>query len=329
MVDRRGFMQWASAGGMALAAAALPDTSASAAPLPTGMPVDRLVALTGDNVPMRLADYPAQLLAALADLPGSGDFYLAEGAVSALEAAFSKILGKQDAVFMPTGTLANQIAIRLLCGDRRRLLLQQHSHVYQDEGDAASILGGINPVPLQAGPGQELCTEIEAAFSQQSEAPYPVDIGAISLESPIRRLDGATLTPDLVQRIAALARQHGAGLHLDGARLLLMCGTPGFEVRGYCAPFDTVYVSLYKYLGAPFGAVLAGSKALMDRARAYSAAPFSTAGHRPCRPCSGWPGSSRGSRRHARRGNGCWQRSTRSTASRCSVCPTAATSRSW
>jgi threonine aldolase len=70
---------------------------------------------------------------------------------------------------------------------------------------------------------------------------------------------------DRVREIAGLARAHGARLHLDGARLLL--APPAFDVRAYAAEFDTVYVSLYKYLGAPFGAVLAGSKADIAEAR--------------------------------------------------------------
>ncbi|RYF01664.1 MAG: hypothetical protein EOO78_10440 [Oxalobacteraceae bacterium] len=73
--------------------------------------------------------------------------------------------------------------------------------------------------------------------------------------------------PALVADIARLARAKNIRLHLDGARLLLMSGMPGFGVQPYCAHFDTVYVSLYKYLGAPFGGVLSGPKPLMAKAR--------------------------------------------------------------
>ncbi len=90
-------------------------------------------------------------------------------------------------------------------------------------------------------------------------------IGAVSLESPVRRADGEMLPLPLLREIATLARAHGARLHLDGARLLL--AQPGFDLAAYAAEFDTVYVSLYKYLGAPFGAVLAGSKADIAEAR--------------------------------------------------------------
>jgi threonine aldolase len=241
MVSRRRFMQLASVGASMVAGGASCLAAGAATPDQAGnLSVDQLVALTGDNVPRKMTDYPAQLLRTLEARSGMNDFYLTEGAVAALELAFSRLLGKESAVFMPTGTMANQIAIRLLCGDRRRLLVQRESHVYQDEGDAASMA---------------------------SESPYPTTVGAVSLESPIRRLDGRTLPLEQVERISALVKRQGAGLHLDGARLLLMNGSAGFEIARYCEPFDTVYVSLYKYLGAPFGAVLAGGKDMMDKVR--------------------------------------------------------------
>ncbi|WDS34718.1 beta-eliminating lyase-related protein [Pseudoxanthomonas sp.] len=267
MVSRRRFMQLASVGASLVAGGASPLSAGAATGDESGNPpVDQLVALTGDNVPRKMTDAPAQLLRMLETRSGMNDFYLAEGAVAALELEFSRLLGKESAVFMPTGTMANQIAIRLLCGDRRRLLVQRESHVYQDEGDAASTLSGINPVPLETA-GPDLEQQLQAAFSMASESPYPTTVGAVSLESPIRRLDGRTLPLEQVERISALVKRQGAGLHLDGARLLLMHGSAGFEAARYCKPFDTVYVSLYKYLGAPFGAVLAGGKDMMEKAR--------------------------------------------------------------
>ena len=92
-------------------------------------------------------------------------------------------------------------------------------------------------------------------------------MGAISIESPVRRQDGASVPFELLEKIAALAKQHGIGMHWDGARSLLLSGTPGFDLRRTSALFDTVYVSLYKYLGAPFGAVLAGRRDLIAKAR--------------------------------------------------------------
>jgi threonine aldolase len=271
MVSRREFMQAAPLGALSLAGLGLPwaVTHAAAAPARSmdDMPVGKIVSLAGDNVPMHTGDYPARLAEALKGAKDINDFYLVEGAVGALEEQFAKLLGKEDAAFMPTGTMANQIAIRLLCGDRSRVLLQKESHVYRDEADAVAIMNAINPVPVDGGASTALYEGMAAAFAQSAEKPYPVDIGAVSIESPVRRLDGAAVPMETVSKIADLAKSKGARMHLDGARLLLMSGSKDFDVQRYCAPFDSVYVSLYKYLGAPFGAVLAGDKAYVARAR--------------------------------------------------------------
>lgn len=270
MVSRREFLQAVPMGALSLAAVGAPLAAVAApAPAPAEKPLaaDRIVALVGDDVPTRSIWLPHRLDEAIAGDTEVGDIYLHEGAVGKLEQRFAALLGKEDAAFMPTGTMANQIAVRILCGDRRHLLLQKESHVYRDEEDATPVLSGINPVPIEGGTGEQLVASVEAAYNQRSEDPYPLEIGAISLESPVRRLDGSCVALDTISRIAAIAKKNGTGMHLDGARLLLMSGTQGFDPKIYAAPFDTVYVSLYKYLGAPFGAILAGDKAHIDRAR--------------------------------------------------------------
>jgi len=242
----------------------------SAASSPSAAPVtdyDTLVLLAGDALPRNPQAEPARLQALLERHAKPLDSYLAGGAVAELEAKFSSLLGKEDTVFMPTGTLANHIALRLLCGESKHALVQQESHVYRDESNAVTTLSGINLVPLAPGRAAPTLEEIAAAIDRAEVGPYPIKVGAIALESPVRRAQGATLRPDLVAGIARIAKEKRVAIHLDGARLLLMCGMAGFDVKPYCAPFDTVYVSLYKYLGAPFGGVLSGPKPLTTRAR--------------------------------------------------------------
>lgn len=229
--------------------------------------LNRSVILFGDGVPHYARDELARVDAILAKRDQIRDSYLREGAVEELEKRFASLLGKEDAAFLPTGTMANQVALRLLCGEKRRALVQQESHVYMDESDAVTTLSEINLVPLAAGRASPTLAEFEAALKISTDAAYPLPIGAISLESPVRRADGAMVPLDVVKSVAELARAKGIGMHLDGARLLLNSGAEGFSVPTYCAPFDSVYVSLYKYLGAPFGAILAGTKDFVARAR--------------------------------------------------------------
>lgn len=244
-------------------AAALAQAQAAPPPFP---PIDeRSVWLVGDSAPPDVAKTAARL-AQLVQAGRPRDSYLAGGAVAELERRFATMLGKEDCAFLPTGTLANHVAVRILAGEATRVIVQHESHLYRDESDATQLLSGLNLVSLapdRAGPSLD---EIRAAVDEAENGPYPLKIGAISLESPVRRARGELLDPAALRDIAAYARGKGIRLHLDGARLLL--APPGYDVAGTAGLFDTVYVSLYKYLDAPFGAVLAGSKADIAKARA-------------------------------------------------------------
>jgi threonine aldolase len=273
VMNRRDFLR-SSVAGSALAGLGLPGIAVAAGRSDPDH-IDDAVMLLGDNVPHYNRDKVARLdklLAGRPSPPGSThevatDSYLQHGAVEELEQYFAKFLGKEDAAFMPTGTLANHVAIRLLCGEHRHALVQRESHVYRDESDTVTTLSGINLVPLAEGKASPTLDELDKAIDDAENGPYPIKVGAISLESPVRRADGEMVPYALVQQISTMARAKGIGMHLDGARLLLNSGADGFTVEKYSALFDTVYVSLYKYLNAPFGAVLAGTKVQIAQAR--------------------------------------------------------------
>src|SRR5260370_477002 len=136
------------------------------------------------------------------------------------------------------------------------------------------LVDGIGPVlaltqegSRAAGKSARGYDEGVGAIDSAENGRYPIAVGAISLESPVRRADGASVPYALAEKISTFARSKGIGMHWDGARALLLSGTEGFDLRRYSALFDTVYVSLYKYLGAPFGAVLAGNKATIAKVR--------------------------------------------------------------
>ena len=261
--DRRSFLMAATA------ALAAPELARAAAwqSAPSFPPVDaRSVWLVGDSAPPD----PAAASARLVELTRTGnvrDGYLSGGAVVELEKAFAEYLGKEACAFFNTGTLANNVALRVLCGDTPHALCQYDSHLYRDESDMAQRLAGINLVPLA--PGRVTPTQVEflEAFDAAEKGPYARKVGAISLESPVRRLEGELIPQKRIDEIAAMAKGHGTRMHLDAARLLL--APPSLDRKAYVAPFETVYVSLYKYLGAPFGAVLAGPAETIAKAREY------------------------------------------------------------
>lgn len=240
---------------------------ANVAPRPRPKLTDRSVLLMGDAIPMPPVDRARDLLQLVERMPDANDAYLAGGAVGQLEARFAALLGKTDAAFLPTGTLANNLAMRVLCGENRHALVQHDSHLYLDESNAASTLNNLHLVPLAEGRAAPTLDEVQAAIDEAEHGPYPLNVGAISLESPVRRADGAMVPFDVAKSISELARSKRIGMHLDGARLLLASGLPGFDLKAYSALFDTVYVSLYKYLRAPFGAILAGDKDTIGKIR--------------------------------------------------------------
>ncbi len=192
------------------------------------------------------------------------DSYSLGGVVGELERRIAEALGKEAAVFMPTGTLANHIAVRQLCGDKRRAVVQEQSHLYRDCGDCVPVLSGVSLVPLAPGRAHFTADEFEEALEASGTGRVDTPVGAVMIESPVRRQKGRVVPLDEMRRITSLAGEHGVGAHLDGARLYMMAASTGTSVRKYAALFDTVYVSLYKYFGAPFGGMLAGTAEFCD-----------------------------------------------------------------
>jgi threonine aldolase len=234
------------------------------APTDLANAADRIVQFRSDGLALPPARY-ACLLAHIAETRGiAEDDYSQGGVVAELEARMAALLGKEAAVFMPSGTLANHLALRLLACRGRRVLVQRESHLYNDEGDCAQSLSGLTLVPLAAGRASFTLAEAMAEIAGPPEARVRVPVGAISIESPVRRRAGEGVDVAEMRRIAEFARPRGIGLHLDGARLLIQSVYTGIMPAEYAAPFDTVYVSLYKYLNAASGAILAGPRALLD-----------------------------------------------------------------
>jgi threonine aldolase len=236
---------------MPLAAAAAADSS------------DSLIHAIGDGVRHTPAEY-ARLLARITDGgEQAADSYSIGGIVERLEGRMASLLGKETAVWLPTGTLANHLAVRLLAGNRRRVLVQAESHLFNDCGDCAQTLSGLHLVPLAPGKATFTLQDVEAAAYDAQTGRVLTPIGAIQIETPVRRRSGERFDFSHMQAIVKWARAHQVGLHLDGARLFLESAYTGRAAAEYASLFDTVYVSLYKYFNSGSGAILAGPKALL------------------------------------------------------------------
>ena len=225
---------------------------------------DRTVYLSGDGVPLSPRAFTALLDSLTRKSEVQEDNYLLGGDIARFEQQWAKLLGKETAVFMPSGTLANQLALRALAGTRRRVIVPEMSHVYNDTGDACQTLSGLTLIPLAAGAATFTLKDVEAVIARTAGGRVATDVGAILIESPIRRLAGQMFDWEEAKRITAFARQRGIGTHLDGARLFIASAYTGISPAEYSAPFDTVYVSLWKYFNSGIGAILAGPKRVLD-----------------------------------------------------------------
>jgi threonine aldolase len=226
--------------------------------------MDRTVHFRSDGLALSPTEY-SRLLVQLAEERGiAADEFSREGVVLDLEQRMAALLGKEMALFLPSGTLANHLALRLLATRGRRVLVQRESHIYNDTGDCAQELSGLTLIPLAPQRATFTLAEVEDEIARLPEARVSIPVDAISMESPVRRLQGEVFDFAEMQRIAGFARKHRIGLHLDGARIFLASAYTGITPASYAALFDTVYVSLYKYFNAAAGAVLAGSRELIE-----------------------------------------------------------------
>ena len=225
---------------------------------------DKVVHTSGDGIAITPREYASLLNRLCQGRDVADDNYLLGGEVEAFERHWATLLGKETAVFMPSGTLANQLALRVLAGSKRRVIVPEVSHIYNDTGDACQTLSGLTLMPLASGRATFTRADVEAVLTRTAGGRVATDVGAIVIESPIRRLSGQMFDWDEAKRIAALARDKGIAMHLDGARLFIASAYTGISPAEYAAQFDTVYVSLWKYFNCGIGAILAGPKRVLD-----------------------------------------------------------------
>jgi threonine aldolase len=220
--------------------------------------------LYGDDLHLSPAEIAAELARLTAEQSAEADTYGLGGVVEEVEAYFARQLGKERALFVPTGTLANHLAIRKLAGERRRVIVQEVSHIYNDTGDSSQTLSNLTLLPLAPGQATFTWQQVEEVLRRTESGRVAAPVGAISIESPVRRLAGELFDQAHMTDICSRAREQGMRLHLDGARLYIACAYAGISPADYAKPFDTVYVSLWKYFNSLNGAILAGPADVLD-----------------------------------------------------------------
>jgi threonine aldolase len=223
--------------------------------------INKPIDFLNDGMPLSPHEY-ADLLMRLADEGKiKPDNYSNGGVIEELEDKFAVLLGKESAVFLPTGTLANHLAVRRLAGNNRRIIVQEQSHLYNDSGDCCQTLSGLNLIPLGEDAVEFNLQEVEKNRIKAKSGRVETRIGVIVIETPVRRQHDRMVAFEGVKALSDYSKENSIKLHLDGARLFVQAVHTDQDPAAYGELADTVYTSLWKCFNASSGAILAGSKA--------------------------------------------------------------------
>ena len=204
---------------------------------------------------------------AMATAEVGDDVYGEDPTVNRLEARAAEIFGREAGLFVPTGTMGNQIAIRLHTEHGQEVICESRSHVLDWEMAMTAAFSGCQPRTVTGHRGILTWAEIQPAIA--AKIYYRAQTGLICLENT-HNMAGGTVTPlATLQEIWAGAHAAGLPVHLDGARVFNAAAALGLPVADLTSGFDTVMFCLSKGLGAPVGSMLVGSREAIDRARIH------------------------------------------------------------
>ncbi|KRE88694.1 threonine aldolase [Frateuria sp. Soil773] len=207
----------------------------------------------------------AAMRAAMLDAEVGDDVYGEDPTVDALQRRVADELGFEAALFVPSGTQSNLLALMSHCERGDEYIVGMEAHTYKFEGGGAAALGSIQPQPIvQAADGTLPLDKVAAAIKPVD--PHFAHTRLLTLENTWH---GRVLPMDYLRAAQELARERGLALHLDGARLYNAAVAGGVSARAIAQHFDSVSVCLSKGLGAPVGSVLAGSATLVGKARRW------------------------------------------------------------
>ncbi|MFN3240323.1 MAG: threonine aldolase family protein [Planctomycetota bacterium] len=206
-----------------------------------------------------------QMRAAMAAAEVGDDVWGEDPTVTALERHVAALLGKEAALFLPSGTMANQVAIHVHCRPGDELICEERSHVFFYEGGAIARLSGTQVRTLTAASGFPEPAQVEAAV--RPDDPHFPRSRLLVVENTHNMAGGRVADAARLAELAAAARRHGMRVHCDGARLLNAAVALGVPASELVAPVDTTTLCLSKGLGAPVGSLLAGPGDFVREAR--------------------------------------------------------------
>ena len=200
------------------------------------------------------------------------DVYGDDPTVNELEAEVAALLGTEDAVYVPTGTMSNQVAVRAHTEPGDAVLIDQSAHVYMNEAGGMAALSGVLPRLLPGGRGVFSPDDVRAALaapSRFSVSTLAAPAKLLCVENTHNAGGGKIWSLDQIKAVTDVARERGVKTHLDGARLWNASAATGIPEKAYAQYFDSISVCFSKGLGAPVGSALCGTRDYIKRARRF------------------------------------------------------------
>ncbi len=201
--------------------------------------------------------------------PVGDDVFGDDPSVCALQRKAAAMLGKEAALFVPSGTMANQICIRAHTEPGDEIIVEAGCHIYLYEGGGYAALSGVSIRPVPAELGLLTAEQVRGAIRPPGGLSHFPPSRLVCVENTANRGGGTIYPLERLSEIGAVAREHGMRYHLDGARLFNAAVGSGVDVARIAAPFDSVSICLSKGLGCPVGSLVVGSRVFIDRAHRF------------------------------------------------------------
>lgn len=205
------------------------------------------------------------MLEAIMNAEVGDDVYKEDPTVNLLESRLAEMFGKDQALFFPSGSMANQAAIKLHTQPGEQLICDKWAHVYNYEGGGASFNSGVSCKLVDGNRGMITAAQVAKNINPPDFYHSPLT-SLVCLENTTNKGGGACYDFQVIQAIRKVCNEHQLGLHLDGARLFNALVAKGESTKQYGEVFDTISVCLSKGLGTPMGSVLIGDEKLMKNA---------------------------------------------------------------
>lgn len=203
---------------------------------------------------------------AMAEAEVGDDVYGDDPTVNRLQEIAAEMLGKEAALFVPSGTMGNLLALLVHCQRGDEVIIGNQSHIYLNEAGGMAALGGMQACPIQNQPDGTLALEDILASIRTEDVHHPIT-RLVCLENTQNICGGVPLTPAYTRQVAELAHQNNLFLHIDGARIFNAAVAQNFAVKDLVGPADSVMFCLSKGLVAPIGSILVGTHKFIARAR--------------------------------------------------------------